>query len=63
MCSWLPIRSLINSLHFSSDLKNAIRVEVRLSIGEHLEARRFVPAQSAVHWAASGPAARLLRKV
>lgn len=63
MYSWSPIRSLIPSLHFSLDLKNASRVEVRLSIREHLEARRFLAAQSAVHRAAGGPAARLLWEV
>lgn len=45
------------------DSAGAAVPEVLVSLREHLEAGRVIPAEGAVHRAARGPAARLLRQV
>ena len=48
---------------FSVDLADAPGPEVRVSVGEHLEAGRVLPAQGAVRGPARGTAARSLGEV
>lgn len=45
------------------DFANAVGFEVRLPVREHLEARRFIPAQGALYRSAGCPSARLIREV
>lgn len=59
------LRSVLTSVCSScfKDVKNALGFEVRLSVREHLEARRLVSAEGAVYRAAGCTPTCLIREV